>query len=73
MKSTVSHQPCTKETPFPKLMISTSTNTIALAISATMGIIVGNTDIFNYVGKHLTTLNPDYWKDYHGSVCLEND
>lgn len=73
MKSTVTKQPCTEETSFPKLIISKLTNIIVLATSKTTGTIVGNADTYNALGKHLTTIDLNYWKDYHGSVCLEND
>lgn len=74
MKSTVSKSPCTEKS-FPKLMISIVSNVIAIATSKSTLIVVTNEDSINKIGciLNVTPNEFKYWKDYHGSVCLEND
>lgn len=72
MKSTVSNQPCTKETPFPKLMVN-HYGTIVLFSSPRTGMCIrqGNTEKTG--AFYHDCWDDNAFKDYNGSVCLEND
>lgn len=75
IKSTVSDTPCKKkELPFPKLMVRESNPfTIVLFNSKFTGTIVaGKGKVRGGVGFYGRNFSDSAFKDYKGSVCLEN-
>jgi hypothetical protein len=69
---------CKKKLNFPKLMISPS-GLIVLMSTACDGIVVsnknrviGDMNVEYYVGERITDWNMNSFKDYNGTVTLEN-
>jgi hypothetical protein len=72
MKSIVSKQPCVKELPFPKLMISRH-DCVVLFEYYNKGVCINAGTTGNLVGVISENWAMENFKDFHGSVCLEND
>ena len=70
MKSTVLVTPCNKEIPFPKLMQREYDGIIVLFLQKGVGTVIANLNTnLGYQGK--VWIMSDF-KDFTGSVCLEN-
>lgn len=75
IKSHASPSPCQKkELPFPKLMIHYNNGRIILFTSQSEGVVVNRGTILSsfHVGEYSKGWTSVLYRDYKGSVCLEN-
>lgn len=77
MKITVNNTQANKETPFPKLMIGKQSGIIILATGiedeGIKGVVIGQESGVYKVGYYYDGWNRNNFKDYSGTITLEND
>ena len=71
MKITVNPKTTTKETPYPKLMISTVSGSIFLMVNPSEGTIL-KASSGTSVGDYVKNWAFNNFKDYKGTITLEN-
>jgi|TARA_R110000822_G_scaffold38055_1_gene105960 acetone carboxylase gamma subunit len=71
MKITVNPEVTTKETPYPKLMISTVSGSIFLMVNPSEGTIL-KASSGTSVGDYVKNWAFNNFKDYKGTITLEN-
>ena len=73
MKSIVSNEVCEKkELPYPKLMIGIYSGNIILCTNSTKAVYLYYRDGNGVLGTDVTDKYSNF-KDFNGSVCLQND
>ena len=74
MKITVNPEHTTKETPYPKLMISRVSKMIILMVRPYEGTVLRSDNTHNQwmVGQHNSNWSILNFEDYKGSITLEN-
>lgn len=71
MKSVVSAKSCNQPLPFPKLMKLDESGQVVLFTNKVTGTVV--TQGYWPIGTYKEEWVPERFKDFNGSVCLEND
>lgn len=71
MKSTVSTKACKKELPFPKLMVCKERPDLIVLFQSEKEGVVLKSSIWTEGTIH-TDWSPTLFKDFVGSICLEN-